>query len=534
MVTVSRISGRTGLTLMVWMALLGGISPIHSQQESAGPTVRTEQGMLQGITVAAVDQFRGIPYASPPVGEGRWKLPLAPKAYPGGSRDAAAWPAPCMQNNAPDGLPPPSEDCLYLNVYRPARRSSQSPMPVLVYVHGGGFAGGSGSARDGAPLAGAHDMVVVMINYRLGVFGWLGLSGLDAESADHTSSGNYGLADMAEALRWLQKNIAAFGGDRNNVTLAGTSAGGIGVCALMTSPGGERLFHRAIIESGECTNTSGYMVGHQAALLQGATFAAKAGCSSAPAFVPCLRSKTAAAVQAASAGTGAFTANIGGHLMPRAPIEAIASGAAIRIPVMVGANHDEQRRNPLSITGFPATRATYEKYLTTTFGPLGSVIGAEYAADTFPDPAYAAGAIASDSGIPNGIGVCPMLAELGSALSKVTTTFVYELDDPHGSVAQGFPGFEAGSLHTAEVPILYAAAPAARTAEQAKMADRMKRYWATFAQSGKPTGGTLEWSQVTAGNKSTVMRFQPEGDAVVPWEQMVAEHHCAFWAQLGY
>jgi para-nitrobenzyl esterase len=250
--------------------------------------------------------------------------------------------------------------------------------------------------------------------------------------------------------------------------------------------------------------------------------------------VPCLRSKTAAAVQAASAGTGAFTANIGGHLMPRAPIEAIASGAAIRIPVMVGANHDEQRRNPLSITGFPATRATYEKYLTTTFGPLGSVIGAEYAADTFPDPAYAAGAIASDSGIPNGIGVCPMLAELGSALSKVTTTFVYELDDPHGSVAQGFPGFEAGSLHTAEVPILYAAAPAARTAEQAKMADRMKRYWATFAQSGKPTGGTLEWSQVTAGNKSTVMRFQPEGDAVVPWEQMVAEHHCAFWAQLGY
>jgi para-nitrobenzyl esterase len=338
---------------------------------------------------------------------------------------------------------------------------------------------------------------------------------------------------MAAALRWVQEDIAAFGGDPGNVTIAGTSAGGIGVCALMTAPLSEKLFHRAIIESGECTNTSGYIVTHQAALLQGANLAAKAGCTDPAAFVSCLRGKPPAELQKAAQGLGGFGANIGGHLMPKAPMQVIQAGEMTRIPVMVGATHDEQRRSPLATTGFPATRESFDKYLNEAFGPIAPLVAAEYSPSDFKDPAYAAGAAASDSGIPNGIGVCPMLLELGAALSKTTQTFAYELNDPQGSTVSGFPGFEAGSLHTAEVPLLYAEPPATRTPAQAQMAMRMQRYWATFARNAAPRDGAHEWSPLRAGSGS-VLRFQPSGDVMIPWDKMSAEHHCAFWAHVGY
>jgi para-nitrobenzyl esterase len=516
------------------LAFAAGASTVLTQGGSSGPPVRTQQGMVQGMTVGNVEQFRGVPYAMPPVGDLRWKAPLPPKPYGGGTLQATSYPAPCMQAAAPAGFPPPNEDCLFLNLYRPTGSTDRKRMPVLMYIHGGGFGGGTASARDGTPLAATNDMIVITINYRLGVLGWLGLAGLDAETTNRSSSGNYGLLDMVASLRWVQENIAAFGGDRNNVTIAGTSVGGIGVCALMTAPNRERLFQKAIIESGECTRTSSFIVSHQAALLQGANFSAKAGCTDPATFTSCLRSKPAAALQTASAGLGAFVSNVGGHVMPKAPMQVIESGEMQPIPVIVGATHDEQKRNPLATTGFPATEQSYEKYLTTTFGQLAPLVAAEYPSKAFADPAYAAGAAASDSGIPNGIGVCPMLAELGSTLSKATKTFAYELNDPQGSVIQGFPGFEVGSLHTAEIGFLYAQiAPDTRTTEQMQLAGRMQRYWATFARDGRPMDGTREWSAISTGSGS-VLRFQPKGDVLVPWSTMAAEHHCPFWAQLGY
>jgi para-nitrobenzyl esterase len=515
------------------VSLIVGGASVQTQGGRPEPTARTRQGQVHGISVGAVEQFRGLPYAAAPLGDLRWRPPAAPKPYPGGTLKAASFPAPCIQNNAPAGFPAPDEDCLYLNLYRPAGATEGRKLPVLVYIHGGGFSGGTGSARDGTPLA-TRDLIVIMINYRLGVLGWLGLADLDAETPNGSSSGNYGLLDMVQSLRWIKDNVAAFGGDAGNVTIAGTSSGGIGVCALMTAPLGERLFHRAIIESGECTTTSGFIISHQAALLQGASFAAKAGCVDAAAFVACLRSKPAAALQSASAGLGMFTSNVGGQVMPKAPMQAIAAGEMMRIPVIVGATHDEQRRNPLATTGFPAPQETYTKYLTTAFGPLAPLVAAEYPPKAFADPAYAAGAAASDSGIPNGIGVCPMLVELGAALSKVTTTFAYELNDPQGSVIQGFPGFEAGSLHTAEVGYLYAQMTAeTRTAEQMQLAVRMQRYFSSFARSARPTDGAREWGAVK-NEAGSVLRFQPTGDAFVPWRAVADDHHCAFWARVGY
>ena len=515
--------------LALTVALVAATAP----SESSGALVRTKQGMVQGLTVGSVEQFRALPYAAPPLGHLRWRAPLPPKPY-SGTLHATTFPAPCVQGRALPDFPSPNEDCLYLNLYRPAGSTEGKKMPVLIYFHGGGFAGNTASARDGVELAGGNDMIVIMANYRLGVFGWLGLSGLDAETPNHSSSGNYGFLDMLASLRWVHDNIATFGGDRDNVTIAGTSAGGIAVCTLMTAHLQERLFERAIVESGECTGTSGFIVSHQTALLQGAKFAAKVGCTDPKEFTSCLRSKPAAALLSASEGLGISTANVGGNLMPKAPMEAIESGETDRIPVIVGANHDEQKRSPVETTGFPATEQDFQKYLKNAFGPLASLVAGEYPPGAFADPAYAAGAAASDSGIPNGIGFCPMLMELGGALAKVTQTFAYELDDPRGSGVPDSTGFELGSLHTAEVGFLYAEKPMGpRTAEQMQLATRMQHYWATFARTGHPKDGTHEWPALQSGSGS-VLRFQPSGDVLMSSPSVSAEHHCDFWARLGY
>jgi para-nitrobenzyl esterase len=514
-------------------ALIAVAVAAETTSESTAVLVRTRQGMVAGLTVGKVEQFRGVPYAAPPLADLRWRAPLPPKPY-SGTLQATKFPAPCVQSRVVADLPAPNEDCLYLNLYRPTGSKEGKKMPVLIYFHGGGFAAGTGSARDGVELAAGNDMIVIMPNYRLGSFGWLGLSQLDAETANGSSSGNYGLLDMLASLQWIQDNIAAFGGDRENVTIAGTSAGGISVCALMTARLHERLFQRAIIESGECTPTSAYVISHETALLQGAKFAAKAGCTDPKTFTSCLRSKPASTLLSSSEGLGMFTANIGGSLLPKAPLAAIESGELERIPVIVGANHDEQKRNPVQTTGFPATAQTYDKYLKDAFGPLAPIVASEYPASAFADPAYAAGAAASDSGIPNGIGVCPMLTELGGALAKATQTFAYELNDPRGSGMPDSNGFELGSMHTAEIGFLYAEAkPGSHTPEQMQLAARMQHYWATFARTGHPKDGAAEWPALQAGS-GNVLRFQPNGDVIVPAATVAAEHHCDFWTRLGY
>jgi para-nitrobenzyl esterase len=221
-----------GVALAVVLAAAVGSAGTESGASEI--LVRTRQGTIQGLVADKVEQFRGVPYAAPPLAELRWRAPQPPQPH-ADNLNATAFPAPCIQGRPPAGFPAPNEDCLYLNLYRPVGSRDGKKMPVLVYIHGGGFTGGTASARTGIELAAGNDMIVIMINYRLGALGWLGLSELDAETANGASSGNYGLLDMVASLRWIQENVAAFGGDRENVTIAGTSAGGIGICALMTA-----------------------------------------------------------------------------------------------------------------------------------------------------------------------------------------------------------------------------------------------------------------------------------------------------------
>ncbi len=513
-------------------ALIGALTVISAARADSGPLVRTRQGLVQGLTVGNVEQFRGVPYATPPLGDLRWRAPLPAQTY-SGIRQATAFPAPCIQGRVTAGLPPPNEDCLYVNVYRPAGSKEHGRMPVLVYIHGGGFGAGTGSTIDGTPLAGTQEMVVVTLNYRLGALGWLALDALDAETRSGSSSGNYGFLDMLAALQWVRDNIGAFGGDAHNVTIAGTSAGGIAVCALITAHLRERLFERAAIESGECTTTSAFIISHRAALLQGALIAAKAGCTDSGSFASCLRSASTASILAASTGVGQITANVGGHLLPQHPIQAFAQGDLDEIPVILGAQHDELRSAPIATTGFPGTLSGYQTYMANAFGPLASIVSARYPASAYSDPVYAAGAAASDSGIPSGIGVCPMLIEQGNVLGKVTRTFAYEMNDPAGGALSAVPaGFVVGSEHASEINFLYQQLAATRTSGEQEMAARMLRYWGTFARTGRPEGA-LPWRPLSS-RSNEVIRFQPTEDVLVPFATMSDEHHCDFWAQVGY
>jgi para-nitrobenzyl esterase len=516
--------------LLVLLVLLAGAG---SMQVAADP-VLTNEGLVQGITFGQVEEFLGIPYATPPLGNLRWRAPLPPQAHQA-VLQATTFAAPCFRAGGASGsIPAPSEDCLYLNIYRPLGSAPGQAKPVLVYIHGGGFGNGSGAGQDGTPLVLANDMLVVMINYRLGALGWLVAPALDAETIDGASSGNYGLLDMVAALRWLNQNVGAFGGNPNNVTIAGTSAGGIAVCALITAQGAAGLFNRGIIESGECTKTSVFIATHQNAAAQGQTLVSRLGCTNPATAAACLRSAGGASILSAASGLSVSTANIGGALMAMHPIDAFAQARFI-VPVMIGANHDETRSSVLATTGFPATVQTYQQYLNNSFGALAALVATEYPLGAYSDPAYAAGAASSDSGFPSGIGVCPMLVEQANALARVTKTWAYELNDPNaGALSAVPPGFEVGSEHVAEAKFLYNSAvlPTSRTPAEQMMGDQVLHYWGAFAHGSFPTDGNLTWPLYNFGQQ--VIRFQPTGNVLVPMSLVSNEHHCAFWAGLGF
>ncbi|HEX8866280.1 MAG TPA: carboxylesterase family protein, partial [Lentzea sp.] len=230
------------LTAVIAAAMTFSVAGVAAADDN-GSVVRTDKGLVSGTVTDAYRSFGNIPFAAPPVGENRWRDPKPAQAWQG-VRDATK-PAPVCAQNSQLGAPPSQvEDCLYLNVVTPAK-DSHKPRPVMVWVHGGGFTAGAASQYDARWLATKNDVVVVTVNYRLGVFGFFGYPGL-------RGSGTFGLADQQAALAWVQRNARAFGGDARNVTIFGESAGGLSVCAQLASPRAAGLFAKAIIQSGPC------------------------------------------------------------------------------------------------------------------------------------------------------------------------------------------------------------------------------------------------------------------------------------------
>jgi para-nitrobenzyl esterase len=359
----------SGKTLLAAAIILAGAL---AGKASAADRVRVSNGVIEGIGAkkSGVRAFKGVPFAQPPTGVLRWKEPQPVKDWEG-VRQATQFSPRCMQ--APifgdmgfrsNGM---SEDCLYLNVWTPAG-SGKERLPVLVYFYGGGFVAGDGSeARyDGESMA-AKGIITVVTNYRLGVFGFLAHPELTAESPHH-ASGNYGLLDQAAALRWVQQNIAAFGGDPKRVTIAGESAGSISVSALMASPLSKNLIAGAIGESGGITGTLPAVPLSQAEQA-GAKFAAELGASSLAGLRAMdSRQILEPAAKGGFASVGRFPINIDGYFLPEDPTAIYAAGRQSKVPLLIGWNSEEMTWRFL-LRGMEPTRENYERVVRETFGP---------------------------------------------------------------------------------------------------------------------------------------------------------------------
>jgi para-nitrobenzyl esterase len=514
-----------GAAVVVAGALVGGAGTAAG---TAGATVddavvRTDSGPVRGALTSDVRSFQGIPFAAPPVDALRWRPPQPPARWTR-PLDATAPAARCAQ---PQNIGPASEseDCLYLNVTTPR---SHGRKPVMVWLHGGGNVYGSGVDYDPRRMAVGGDVVVVTINYRLGVFGFLGHPGL-------ADSGAFGLQDQQAALRWVRDNAAAFGGDPRNVTLFGQSGGAYDVCGQLTSPAARGLFQRAIMESGTCSMTwprNGVNPGISAgspwqplseAQAEGVTLATGLGCTDPRAQVDCLRQVSAPRLLTATQSADLPAVAYGNRTLPTNPVTALAQGRFAHVPVISGTNRDEQR---LATAFLPQafTEEGYQQLLVDAFGDAAPRVAARYPSSAHGSSALAWAAVTTDR-----VWACAQVADQ-RRLARWTPTYGYEFADRSAPTQFPFPdGFPAGAYHGAEMTYLFDlnGAPAVFTPDQRTLADHLISYWTRFARTGDPNGGgSPTWARA---HGSTVQSLAPGNIHPV---SIADEHQCGFWATI--
>ena len=468
---------------------------IDRQTETVRPGVKVtiEQGDLAGIAQGGVMAFLGVPYAAPPVGANRWRPPgQAPRWS--GVRDASRFGAGCMQQVWGAFPPytkefltpePVSEDCLFLNVWTPAAAAGQK-MPVLVFIHGGGFVGGSSSAPlyDGAALA-RNGIVVVTINYRLGVFGYLAHPELTAEDDRHTS-GNYGLEDQIAALRWVQRNIISFGGDPDRVTVAGESGGAVSVNALMCSPDAARLFSKAAAYSGI---SMGFLAPSLAeAEAYGISVAKSVGATSLSQLRAVSARKLMQATSDLPAGPGgvprfAFWPVVDGAVLPVDPNDG-ASRPVSAVPVLAGYNSDEN--SIMQVRG----RDDLDWYARIWFGDWADRILALYPRATDEEARRSARVLARDRYMTS-------LLRWSDSRAAIYRQTIYNYLYSHASPVTDGPNY--GAFHTAGMPYVFGNLdPGARpyVDDDKAMSNIMQAVLVNFVKSGKPqVPGIVGWDE---------------------------------------
>jgi para-nitrobenzyl esterase len=461
--------------------------------------VKTSGGLVRGTTLAdgRVRVFKGIPYAAPPVDAARWRetQPVVPWD---GIRDAIEPGAQCVQGPvfADITFPrPASEDCLTLNLWTPASGASDR-LPVMVWIHGGGFQAGAGAEarHDGLAFA-RKGIVLVTFNYRLGVFGFFAHPELTRESG-RNASGNYGLLDQIAALRWVQDNIAAFGGDPGNVTIFGESAGSFAVSALMASPLAAGLFHKAIGESGAYfTAGAGTLVPQPLAVSEqhGVTFAASLGAESLAA----LRAKSSDDVLAAAMKTQPwFSPTLDGYVLRDDVYATYTAGKQARVPLLAGWNADEVRVGVV-LGKHKWTAESFADDLRKRFGEHADAIRAAYPAKTDAEAVEAAAALASDTFIGHSTWKWIDVHAATSGAPVYRYSFDRKIPVAPGTMINGQPATarDIGARHAGEIEYVFGTLdsvpgvswePADRT-----LSDAMTTYWANFARSGDPNGKRL-------------------------------------------
>lgn len=493
--------------------------------------VETAPGCLRGASASGVHAFLGVPFAAPPVGALRLRPPAAPAAW-SGVRDALAKGKACPQlQKLVDGTQLEwSEDCLTLNLWTPGLDAA-AKRPVMVWIHGGGLANGSGGQAlyDGELLARQGGVVVVTLNYRLAQLGYAAHPALSAEQGGR--SGNYGLLDQLAALRWVQDHAARFGGDPARVTVFGESAGAVSTCALLASPRAAGLFSRAILESGGCPGWGTYarplqasVAGVETAEAQGLRFAAALGCTGAGAL-ECLRAKPAAELLAALPGTvGVLSAGehyglaVDGDALPDTPAARVAAGAINAAAVLTGTNADEG--TIFSIGLGITTPAAYEYAIRAAFAAKADAVLARYPAAAYATPKAALDAVVTDA-----VFACPARRLVRQVAGGGAAAFLYQfVQVPSYATALGIGAFHGGEIDFV-FGTLRSRARGTATAAELALSDAMLGYWTRFAAGGDPGGsGAAAWP-----------RYQTAGDAHLTLGPAVAagtglkRADCDFW-----
>lgn len=453
---------------------------------AARDQVAVDAGGLHGATEAGVTSFKGIPYAAPPVGANRWRAPQPVTPW-SGVRDATRYGADCAQAPFPPDAAPiatvPAEDCLFLNVWKPAAAAQGARLPVMVWVHGGGFVnGGSSPAVYSGHAFGRDGVVFVSMNYRLGRFGFFAHPGLEQEGF----GGNFGFLDQIAALQWVRRNIAAFGGDPDNVTVFGESAGGVSMNMLLQSPLARGLFARAIIESGGGRDRTLPMPTMAAAAIAGSAFAPGLDAAALRAL-PAERVTGDLSMMTMMQPTYAGPI-VDGRTMLGMPVDAAAAGLYARVPVMLGAN---------SADGIPFD-GTDKRTILAAFGPHEARACALYDPDGTASGLAVAVAVSADR-----MFIEPARA-IARALAPRQPVFLYRFGYARPEAAA-----MGGAPHASEIPYVFDTLAQRGTAggnlkdasirpEEVRVAAAMHRAWIAFARTGRPDGeGLPPWPAAT-------------------------------------
>jgi para-nitrobenzyl esterase len=539
-----------------WPVLLLGVALALAapadRSLAASTLVTAPDGTFQGKldTTGTVRQFLGVRYAQPVTSNLRWKPPQ-PVTRPAATQDATHFGNHCPQTFTPFGNATLTEDCLFLNVYSPDKRGDHDfdrddgrhsggddGRPVMLWIHGGALAVGESNDYDATKLV-QRGVVVVTINYRLGALGFLAHPALTGESPDRIS-GNYGFQDQQAALKWVRRNIRAFGGNPEKVTVFGESAGGLSTFVNLVSPTARGLFDRAIVESGAYLLTPPTLAQAEAA---GTNFANAVGCNQANSadVLTCLRALPVSTILAVASFSPA--PNIDGKILPQSIASALGSGQFNRVPLMNGSNHDEWNlfvALDFDLVGHPVTAATYPAAIAATIAvpvtsPAVALVQAQYPGASFPTFDQAVGALGTDA-----IFACP--ARFADELaSQFVRTFAYEFNDTNAP--QNFlppVSFPYGAAHASEIQYIFPVANPSGVglnlpqtplnANQRQLSDRMLGYWTEFARSGDPNGnGSPHWQEFQRGRQVMQSLVPPTPTTET---NFATAHQCAFWDQL--
>lgn len=503
--------------------------PVQLPPIAGARLVRTEQGLVQGAVSGDVLTFKGIPYAAPPIGDLRWKAPIAPPRR-AGVYLALDFAAKCIQGSGSNVQG--SEDCLYLNVFGPASAGPGTQLPVVMWIHGGAYANGTGNDWDGTSLAKNNGLIVVTINYRLGALGFFAHPGLSSENGG--KSGNYGILDQQAAMAWTRANIANFGGDSSNLTIFGQSAGGNSVYTHLASPVAAGLFDKALILSGAYVRNQPSLASAEAL---GEASGAELGCPGTDsAAVACLRSLPVSDVtRARGTVNNIWSPVLDDYVLTEPSTDVFAAGQFNQVPVISGAAHDEGLPFARGFAMNPLTEANYATRAAEAFpGVTAEAMRGNYPTSTFSTPTRAYATAYGDYRF-----LCGMLADAQKIATYVPQSWTYQFaqQDPPAFTPDAAPDVWPGSFtpvigpwsdfHSADNQYWFDLfRPADRTPVNVALSATMRAYFANFAQTGDPNGpGLPAWTPVPASPR-TVLNFatpvQPNFDAFT-------EHKCGYW-----